>query len=111
MKLWEQQAIFSKNVAKLILYISEQEYYCTIGECFRPIELAELYKKQGKGVLNSKHCDRLAIDLNLFSPAGEYLKDTESYSIFGKYWKSLNKYNKWGGDFERQDGNHFEMDV
>lgn len=110
MKLTELQFTFSQNVAKLINYIFEQGYYCTLGEAFRTKEQAELYSKRGIGSKNSLHCDRLAIDLNLFSPDKEYLSFSGDYKQFGEYWKTLNKFNKWGGDFlKRVDGNHFSM--
>lgn len=106
--------IFARNVAKLIEYIFESGYTCTLGEAFRTVEQARLYAQKGKGSLNSLHCKRLAIDLNIFSPAGEYLTDTKDYETFGKYWESLNSHNVWGGNFisgalKGSDGNHFQM--
>jgi len=109
MKLWEKQAIFAKNVAKLILYIFDENYYCTFGEATRSKEQAELNAKKGIGILDSQHRKRLAVDFNLFSPEGIYLTDSKDYLKFGKYWKSLSLQNRWGGDFAKGDGNHFEM--
>jgi hypothetical protein len=103
----ERQQIFALNVSRLILYIFTGGYKCTLGEVYRPSEMAKIYAKQGKGIINSQHCVRLAIDLNLFSPSGEYEKKTEAYFQFGKYWESLHPDNRWGGHFG--DGNHFEM--
>lgn len=106
--LAEQQAIFARNVAKLIEHIFESGYSCTLGEAFRTFEQAKLYAEQGKGSLNSQHCKRLAIDLNLFKD-GVYLQDTKDHAPFGKYWESLDASNNWGGKFPRGDGNHYEM--
>ena len=103
------QEIFALNVAKLIMYIYEQNYSCTLGEAFRTSEQAEIYAKLGKGIKNSLHCKRLAIDLNLFSPEDHYCKDYESYEHFGLYWEELHSDNRWGGRFMRLDLNHFEM--
>ena len=104
-----QQQFFSYNVSLLIAFIYDNDCSCTLGEAFRTVAQAELYAKQGIGIRDSLHCDRLAIDLNIFSPHGYYWDDTEHYKIFGYYWKSLSPYNKWGGDFKKADGNHFEM--
>jgi len=109
MKLSEKQAIFAVNVASLINYIDKQGYRVTFGETFRTPEQADIYAKNGKGIKNSLHCKRLSVDLNLFSPEGEYLTDTKSHEPFGKFWKSLHKHNRHGGDFKKPDGNHYEM--
>ncbi len=109
MKLHERQSIFALNVSKLIEYIYKQGYTCSLGEAFRTPEQAAIYAKEGKGIKNSLHCQRLALDINIFSPAGEYLSQTSDYKIFGDFWETLNPLNRWGGVFSRADGNHFEM--
>lgn len=107
MKLSDKQAIFAKNVARLILYIFEKGYSCSLGEVFRTQAQAEIYAKTGKGIKDSLHCKRLAIDINLFSPDGKYFPETKDYEPFGKYWETLDTNNVWGGKFA--DGNHFQM--
>jgi hypothetical protein len=108
--LLKKQQIFSLNIAKLITYIYEQGYTCTLGECFRTPEQALIYAKSGKGIKDSLHCKRLALDINLFSPEGVYLPNTSDYEPLGVYWESLNPANRWGGLFKpRSDGNHIEM--
>lgn len=109
MKLTEKQVLFAQNVAELIIFIFDNGYMCTLGEAFRTKEQAEIYAKSGIGIVNSQHCKRLAIDLNLFSQDGEYLTETKYYKKFGEYWKTLDFDNVWGGDFKSSDGNHFEM--
>lgn len=108
MSLWQDQALFTEHVAMLIDYIFHNKYFCTFGEAFRTEEQAAWYAKQGKGIKNSLHCKRLAIDLNLISPDGKYLIDSKDYEKFGKFWESLDPHNRWGGRFTRPDGNHFE---
>jgi len=105
-KRTDLQAAFAVNVAKLILHINECGYSCTFGEAWRTPEMAAIYAQQGKGIKNSLHCIRLAVDLNLFKD-GVYLPTTEAYKFAGEYWESLNSLNRWGGRFN--DGNHFEM--
>jgi hypothetical protein len=102
------QALFARNVGKLLNYIFAHGYQCTFGEAYRTKEQALLDAKLCKGIKNSLHCHRLAIDINLFS-GGIYDSKSESYEQIGIYWESLNPKNRWGGRFKsRPDGNHFE---
>jgi hypothetical protein len=108
--LSQKQAIFAQNVAKLIEYIFSKGYLCSLGETYRTPTQAKIYADEGKGILNSLHCKRLAIDINLFSKNGKYFPLTEDYKPFGDYWESLHPSNRWGGTFKtRPDGNHMEM--
>lgn len=108
--LSQEQAIFAQNVAKLIEYIFAKGFVCSLGETYRTPAQAAIYAKEGKGILDSLHCKRLAIDINLFSVDGKYFPETPDYEPFGVYWESLHPSNRWGGRFkERPDGNHFEM--
>ena len=102
------QSIFSLNLAKLIIYIYDRGYTCTGGEWWRTPEMARLYAKSGKGIIDSMHIRRLAVDLNLFKD-GKYLNTTEAHRLFGEYWETLHSMNRWGGDFPKPDGNHYEM--
>lgn len=106
MNLSMKQQIFAVNVAKLILHINEAGFSCTFGEAWRTPEMAQIYAANGKGIKNSLHCIRLAVDLNLWKD-GVYLTKTEAWKPFGEYWESLNQLNRWGGSFG--DGNHLEM--
>ncbi len=108
MSLSAKQAKFAQNIAKLIIWADKHGYHITLGEAYRPPELAETYARRGIGIANSRHCSRLAIDLNLFKN-GQYLQATKDHAPLGEYWKSLDKNNRWGGDFKRPDGNHYEM--
>lgn len=109
MELWQKQALFCFNVSKLITYIQSQGHACTLGEAWRTLEQAVRYAQENKGIVDSLHCKRLAIDLNLFTADGKYLDDTESHKQYGEYWESLDSKNRWGGRFKREDGNHYEM--
>ena len=109
MKLSEKQQLFTQHVAILIQEIFKHGYACTLGECYRTPEQAEIYAKSGRGIKNSLHCQRLAIDLNIFSPNGDFLTKTEDYAQFGAFWESLGPENRWGGRFS--DGNHFERKI
>lgn len=116
MKLQQQQAAFARDVARLINWIFENGFSVTLGEAHRSQEQADIYAKQGKGINNSLHCKRLAIDLNLFDHEGNYLSDTKSHEEFGIFWEGLSPLNKWGGRWQRSklhpnqvtDGCHYE---
>lgn len=110
MELQKRQQFFAQCVGKLIKEIYDRGYSCTLGEAFRTAEQAAIYAKSGKGILHSLHCERLAIDLNLFSPNGTYLSQTGDYEPFGRFWENIDMRLRWGGKFiSRPDGNHFEM--
>lgn len=110
MILEQKQMLFADNVAALLIYIRSINLRATFGEAYRTKEQAEIYYKQGKGIEDSLHCKRLAIDLNLFDEKGNYLTDTSSYMQSGMFWEGLHNKNRWGGRFlHRPDGNHFEM--
>jgi len=108
MTLSDKQKEFAHHASLLISYIFSQGYMCTLGESYRTPEQAMIYAKNGKGILNSLHCKRLAIDLNLFSPEGQYLTESALYEKFGTWWETLHPENRWGGRFPKPDGNHFE---
>ena len=110
MTLREKQSVFSVLVAKLMLEADRRGYEITLGEAWRPPEMAELYAKQGKGIKNSLHTQRLAIDLNLFKD-GVYLGRSEAYRPLGEWWEAQSLKDRydccWGGRFG--DGNHFSI--
>ena len=110
MTLLQKQKQFTANVVRLIQFIYSEDCMVTFAEAYRTPEQAELNAKDGKGIQNSLHCKRLAIDLNLFNSYDEYLSKKSDYEKFGTYWKSLDPANRWGGDFVHLvDSNHFEM--
>lgn len=108
MKLSEKQRLFAFNIGKLIIWTYGEGYELTFGEAQRSQAQAEANAKSGKGVANSLHLIRLAIDLNLFIK-GQYVIESEAHRPLGEYWKSLHPLNCWGGDFKRRDGNHYSM--
>lgn len=108
MKLSEIQQIFARDVVQLMKYMDERGYKYTFGETYRTPEQAQIYAQQGRGIKDSLHTKRLAIDINLFSENGEYLDDAKDHEEFGLYWESLSIMNRWGGKFKIRDGNHYE---
>lgn len=107
------QYIFSHNLSKLLNFIFESGFNCTVREVYRTKEQAEIYAKEGKGISNSLHCLGLAADIYVakFSCNPPELNNIEMYRKFGEYWKGLNALNRWGGDFKNVDAVHFEMNA
>ena len=90
------------------MWAFENGFELTGGELLRTPEQQEIYLKQGKSkTSDSKHLNKLAIDLNVFMK-GQYQAVTDAYRPLGVYWKSLHPENVWGGDWG-WDGNHFQM--
>jgi hypothetical protein len=111
LSLLDEQEVFSRNVCKLIEFANNKGYSVTLGEAYRTHEQALIYAHEGLGIKNSLHCERLAIDLNIFDKSGKPLSTIEEYKPFGEYWESLNEDNTWGGKWiHRPDSDHFEMD-
>lgn len=116
MKLQEQQALFAQDVAKLLQFIASQGIRVTLGEAYRTPEQAKWNADKGIGIVDSLHCKRLAIDLNIYKD-GVYQFKSKDYYFAGKYWESLNKLNRWGGFFTdstgkpKPDGGHFQRSL
>lgn len=109
MTLGEQQRLFVRLVGDLIAYAYASGYELTFGDAYRDPRLAALNAAQGKGIANSLHSQRLAIDFNLFKD-GVWLQKTEDFAALGAHWKTLHPLCCWGGDFKTiPDGNHFSM--
>lgn len=104
MSLQRKQALFARMVGDLIRQAEKLGYEVTFGEAWRPPETAEIYARQGKGISNSLHCDRLAVDFNLFKD-GVYLPRTVDHKPLGEFWESIG--GTWGGRFG--DGNHYSL--
>jgi hypothetical protein len=107
MTLGESQQHFTEMVGKLILWTYQQPGLAlTFGDAFRSPEQAKANAASGKGIVNSLHCERLAVDLNLFIN-GTYQSAPDAYKPLGDYWKTLG--GAWGGDFTTKDANHFSL--
>ena len=106
--LGEKQRRFTRLIGLLIEWAYANGYELTFGDAFRSVEQAKLNAAAGKGIISSLHCERLAIDLNLFK-LGTYQTASEAYAPLGAYWESLGADCAWGGRFSKPDGNHFSI--
>jgi len=107
MTLRKKQSLFVYLVAVLLIEADQRGYELTFGETWRSPEEAARLAKAGKGVTASLHCQRLAIDLNLFKD-GKYLTSTEAHRPLGEWWEQLHPLCRWGGRFG--DGNHYSFE-
>jgi hypothetical protein len=110
MTLRQKQSTFARAVALLIIHAEESGYEITLGEAYRSPEEAKRLAKLGKGIKNSLHTLRLAIDINLFKD-GKYLTSTASHKPLGEWWESMSNNEivcAWGGRFG--DGNHYSIE-
>lgn len=108
MTLREKQSLFVKLAALLILEAHQLGFELTFGEAWRSHEEATRLAKRGKGVVNSLHTQRLAMDLNLFKD-GKYLASSEAHRPLGEWWERQHELCRWGGRFKRADGNHYSL--
>jgi hypothetical protein len=106
----ERQFQFSKMLGQLFYWMAQEEYKWSLGRayessdklpcphCGREYSQQEIlvYNKRSK-TLNSKHLDRLAVDINLFD-ADNKLASSIDFLPIGEKWESLG--GKWGGRFK-----------
>lgn len=107
MTLSEKQRKFTTMIGRLIEWCDVHGYELTFGEAYRTPEQAQLNAKSGKGIANSLHTQRLAVDFNLFVN-GQYQTDSAAYKPLGEFWESIG--GAWGGRFSKPDGNHFSLE-
>jgi peptidoglycan L-alanyl-D-glutamate endopeptidase CwlK len=103
-----EQWLFLQDVAKLIEYIRDNKLVATGGELWRTAEQQKIYVDKGLSkTMNSKHLERLAIDLNIFSANGKLILCPDHV---GEFWESLNSFkNEWGGSWKTfKDSGHFQ---
>jgi hypothetical protein len=104
--LLEKQQVFARVLVRFLMELTARGYRVTLGEALRTAEQAEIYAKQGKGIKNSKHCKKLALDLNLFKD-GKLLVGKDACREAGILWEKMG--GIWGGNFKKYDDYcHFE---
>jgi hypothetical protein len=106
MTLRQKQSLFAQLISQLLVYLHDSGYEMTFGEAYRSPEEALRLTALGKGIPNSLHIQKLALDINLFKN-GKYLGTSDAHKPLGEYWESLHPKCRWGGRFG--DGNHYEL--
>lgn len=115
MSLSDQQWLFTKDVSKLLIFITSHPRVtkCSIGECWRQPEWQDILVEKGYSqIKDSRHLVKLAIDL-YFWIDGVFIENKkeniERVADIGTYWEFLSPYNKWGGHWKTFcDIPHFE---
>ncbi|MCW5657454.1 MAG: hypothetical protein KIT60_07105 [Burkholderiaceae bacterium] len=105
--LRQKQSRFARAVAELVQEATRRGYEVTWGEAWRSEWEATRLAKARLGIRRSLHCDRLAVDLNLFR-GGVWLEDTEDHRPLGEWWEQHFAGAAWGGRFG--DGNHYSFE-
>jgi hypothetical protein len=106
-ELLTKQIRFAQMVGQLITWAYAHGYGLTFGEALRTQEQANLNAASGKGISNSLHILKLAVDLFAFRD-GSRLLTVEDYRPLGEYWESIG--GSWGGRFTtRPDADHFSL--
>lgn len=109
MTLRQKQSVFARLVGHLLRRAYAQGYEVTLGEAYRSPEEAARLARAGRGIAQSLHTLRLAIDVNLFKD-GRYLRSAEAHRPLGEWWEALSTADytcAWGGRFG--DGNHYSV--
>lgn len=118
MTLGQKQELFVRCLWRLLRYA--EKYARRTGltvrgdEWYRPPETAALYARQKRGIRNSLHTQKLAIDLNLIREGR--MAPAIFYRPLGRVWTRLvaresedQAQGMWGGDFRRPDHRHFSI--
>lgn len=108
MTLHDAQALHVKLIASLIKFTYNSGYELTWGEAYRTTEQAQWDVAHKTGILMSVHCDRLAVDLQLFK-GGVYLTDPNEYKFMADYWQALDPSCRAGYYFTTRDADHFSI--
>ena len=108
MTLNAKQARFTSKIAELIVWANQQGIQCIGAELYRTKEQAEIYAAQGKGIKNSVHRKKLALDLFIYKD-GTVSWDIDDYRVLGERWKTMDPDACWGGDWPRRDCPHFSF--
>lgn len=115
----EKQFQFSRMVGLLFMWMAEKDYKWSMGRCWESTDKLQcphcgrehsqqellVYNKRSK-TMASKHLDRLAIDINLFTEEGK-IAPVEDYLPIAEKWESLG--GKAGYRWKFVDAGHFEL--
>jgi hypothetical protein len=92
MRLGQHQEAFSRDLVKLLTEAYRLGYEVRIGEVQRPVEMQQMYVKQGRSkTMDSMHLKKCAADLH-FTKDGKLVYPEE----LGRFWEELSRENSAG---------------
>lgn len=98
MALGLRQAQFTLAAAKLIAFAAGAGLIVKVQEWQRDLETQKRYVAEGfSKTMDSRHLDRLAVDLYILDAQGAPVTNMELYRALGVFWESLG--GRWGGRF------------
>ena len=109
MKLGRKQELFARLLPKLLTKARQLGYEVRIGEVYRSPEEARRLAALGKGIVNSNHCRKLAVDLFLVVDS-KVTWDCMHYDRLGEWWKRQHPLCRYGGDFRNRDCVHYSLE-
>lgn len=104
--LLESQFLFMRLLPRLIDAAHELGYNVTAGELYRTPEQAAFNAKSHRGISNSLHTQRLAVDLQLFN-GSSYITDAVAYTALAQRWEAMHELCAAGYHFG--DANHYSV--
>jgi hypothetical protein len=104
-ELVRRQKIFTGCLGKLIDFILSQGYQITMAEGY--VGDSDPFPHRGPHLHQGCHYFRLAQDLNIWYNGALIDGTNQIWKTFGDYWKSLDDYCRYGGDFSDHD--HFSV--
>lgn len=112
MSLRTEQSIFAEDFVKFLNWLLSEGYQFTFGEAQRPIEMQEIYVRNGRSkTMDSYHIKKLAFDLFIFKNS-RLLASKEETQFAGNKWESIAAKNSWGGNWNNfKDVPHFERRI
>ena len=108
MSLNKKQVQFTRTLARFLCWCFDNDYLVIGAEWYRTPAQARLYAEEGRGIVNSVHTKKLAVDLFRYKN-GAISWDVEDYRAIGEKWKSMHPLARWGGDFKNRDAVHFSF--
>lgn len=110
MSLNQKQADFSLHIAQLIIWGHRNGHPVMGAEWYRTEYQAREYARLGKGIIQSNHRLKLAVDLFALDESGKVTWEQSYYEPLGWKWKMMHPLARWGGDFKNRDSVHFSFE-
>lgn len=104
-----KQIFFSECLARFIFDLKTLGYGVTFGEAWRPPEMVELYAAQNRGIKNSLHPLRLAVDLNFFKD-GSLAQTNQEIAVLWESYSTPQYTTRAGYYFQQPDSDHFSVE-